>query len=134
MWDNIGEKIKELAKIIFFVGVAILSLACIIVTVIKPEFMKFAVAILAGGAAVLLLTAYVFYGFGEIVIRICDVSNDYFERKEREEKGEREKMQPIVTEEDEAVLRLEALLRLKECGAITEEEYNNKKEEILDRI
>lgn len=134
MWDNIGEKIKDTAVVLFGFGALVLGIGGIIFVLIDRDYIKYVLPISGGGILILLVICYLLYGFGEIVQRVCDVTNDYFERKEREEKSEREKIQPIVTEEDEAVLRLEALLRLKECGAITEEEYNKKKEEILDRI
>ena len=41
----------------------------------------------------------------------------------------------IITEEDaEALAKIEALYELKSKGAITEDEYSEKKKEILDRI
>lgn len=134
MWDNIGEKIKDTAVVLFGFGALVLGIGGIIFVLIDRDYIKYVLPISGGGILILLVICYLLYGFGEIVQRVCDVTNDYFERKEREDKEKAKRWQPPVTRQDDALAKLERLTRLKERGAISEEEYNKKKEEILKYI
>ena len=44
------------------------------------------------------------------------------------------KLGSTEAKQDDSLTKLKRLINLKESGAISEEEYNKKKEEILDRI
>ena len=75
MFDNIGEKIKKLAIVIFAIeGVAAFILGfCLIITVTKFAVLGFILMII--GPIVALISSWLLYGFGVLVEKVCFISD-----------------------------------------------------------
>lgn len=109
MFDNIGGKIKGLAKVLFWLQV----IAAVIVGIVLVEdteglSLLFALA----GVPVAWISAWFLYGFGEIIDKLCDI--------ERNTRGGERKSEAQSNVDSERVNKIE---KLRSQGLITEEEY-----------
>ncbi len=109
MYNNIGKKIKVLAKVLAWIGIAasvISGLAMIIASsrVGGPMALTGILAMVLG-SLLSWVSSFVLYGFGEIVENSALIAG-----KKESPSGNREK----------------ALFKMKEEGLITEEDYNEK--------
>jgi hypothetical protein len=78
MFDNIGKKIKGLAKVICFLGI-ILAI-CIGVYEIGNGNNGFSgLIIIIGGALISWVSCFVLYGFGELVDKVCDIAENFYD-------------------------------------------------------
>ena len=81
MYDNIGEKIKGLAKVIFILG-AVLSFIAGFILILSYLILIFAgLLICILGPIFSWILSCVLYGFGELIDKACDI-----ERNTRKEK------------------------------------------------
>ena len=105
MFEEIGKKIKILAKISFILEV-IVSLVCGIVyayvgvnanktiyygnnTTFEIKFVFGGVGIFLIGVIIAWISNFVLYGFGELVDKVCDIADDVREIKSNtKDKGE----------------------------------------------
>ena len=109
MFDNIGGKIKGLAKVLFWLEV----IAAVIVGLVLVEdtdglSLLFAIA----GVLVAWISAWFLYGFGEIIDKLCDI--------ERNTRGGERKSEAQSKVDSERINKIE---KLRSQGLITEEEY-----------
>lgn len=109
MFDNIGGKIKGLAKVLFWLE----AIAAVIVGIVLVEdtdglSLLFAIA----GVLVAWISAWFLYGFGEIIDKLCDI-----ERNTRDGERKSEAQSKIDSE------RISKIEKLRSQGLITEEEY-----------
>ncbi len=120
MFDNIGEKIKGLAKIIFWIE----AIGAFMVGLVLAEATDgISMLIAVGGALVAWISSWFLYGFGEIIDKLCAI-----ERNTRH--GERKSVAQAKIETE----RIDKIEKLRSQGLITEEEYNKKRAEILDKL
>ncbi len=109
MYNNIGKKIKVLAKVLAWIGIAasvISGLGMIIVSSRAGGAMSLiGILTMVLGSLLSWVSSFVLYGFGEIVENSALIAG-----KKEPPSGGREK----------------ALLKMKEEGLITEEDYNEK--------
>lgn len=114
MYDNIGRKIKILAKAIFIIEAIAAAITGITLMLSDEDS-----GIVALGLLILLLVpflawvfSWVLYGFGEIIDKVCEI--------------ERNTRSGIRTSETQAKIdadRIDKIEKLRSQGLITEEEY-----------
>lgn len=113
MYEDIGKKIKLMAK----VGTIVQAVVCVIVGIIliavTPYLIGLGFLIILLGPVLAWLNSFMRYGFGELVDKIYDI-----ERKVSVVSGRGGQSQI-----DPECLR--ALQRLRALGTITEEEYQD---------
>ena len=107
MYDNIGKKIKSMAKVIFWIetisaGIALIGLSPI----------SLGVLIGIGGFGIAVMTTWLIYGFGELIDKVSDIARNTYkndgksEAQLKDEYGRKEKIEALRSQ-----------------GLITEEEY-----------
>ena len=109
MFDNIGGKIKGLAKVLFWletIAAAIVGLGL----VDGSEGLSLLFALV--GVLVAWISAWFLYGFGEIIDKLCDI--------ERNTRGGERKSEAQAKVDSERIGKIE---KLRSQGLITEEEY-----------
>jgi hypothetical protein len=74
MYDNIGEKIKSLAKANFFVEALAAIIVGIVLWIETEEW--WCVLIILCGPIVALVSSWLLYGFGEIIDKLCDIEQN----------------------------------------------------------
>ena len=109
MFDNIGGKIKGLAKVLFWLE-AIASVIVGLVLVEDTEGLSLLLAI--AGVLVAWVSSWFLYGFGEIIDKLCDI--------ERNTRGGERKSEAQSKVDYERISKIE---KLRSQGLITEEEY-----------
>ncbi len=109
MFDNIGGKIKGLAKVLFWIE-AISAVIAGLVTVEVTE--GFSLLFALAGILVAWISSWFLYGFGEIIDKLCDI--------ERNTRGGERKSEAQVRVDSERISKIE---KLRSQGLITEEEY-----------
>lgn len=117
MFDNIGKKIKSLAKILCWVGIIAYVIAAIIMIAIgmdeyEEELTAFGVILLFVGPLMSWISSFFMYGFGELIDKACDI--------ERNTRSGEIKSEAQVKADYERVNKIE---KLRSEGLITEEEY-----------
>ena len=109
MYDNIGRKIKGLAKA-FFILEATAAIIAGIVLMANDEGIGLLVLIL--GPVVAWVSTWLLYGFGELIDKTCDI--------ERNTRGGERKSEAQSKVDAERINKIE---KLRSQGLITEEEY-----------
>ena len=117
MFDNIGKKIKSLARVLCWVGVIVYVIAAIIMIVIGIEeyedtLSALGVILLFVGPLMSWISSFFMYGFGELIDKVCDIERNTHG-------GERKSVAQAKVETE----RIEKLERLRTQDLITEEEY-----------
>ena len=73
MFDNIGGKIKGLAKVLFWLeAIAAVIVGFVLVEGTEGLSLLFAIA----GVLVAWISAWFLYGFGEIIEKLCDIERN----------------------------------------------------------
>lgn len=111
MYDNIGEKIKGLAKVVFIIG-AIVDVIAGVDLMSSDQYVLIGLFVMLLGPVVAWAFSWLIYGFGEIIDKTCDI--------ERNTRGGERKSQAQSKVDSERISRIEKLLSQ---GLITEEEY-----------
>ncbi len=109
MFDNIGSKIKTLAKVVFWVE-AVIAVIVSLALLDATEGLSLLYSIL--GVLAALITAWFLYGFGEIIDKLCQI-----------EKNTRSGDTQSDTQSKSDLERLDKIEKLRAEGLITEEEY-----------
>ena len=109
MFDNIGGKIKGLAKVLFWLE-AIAAVIVGLVLVESTDCLSLLYAIVA--VLVAWISAWFLYGFGEIIDKLCDI--------EKNTRGGERKSEAQSKVDSERISKIE---KLRSQGLITEEEY-----------
>ena len=112
MYDNIGSKIKGLAKGTFIVEAIAAFISGIALMAAEDDLIGAGVLIMLLGPVVAWVSSWVLYGFGELIDKTCDI--------ERNTRGGERKSVAQTKVDTERVNKLE---RLRKEGLITEEEY-----------
>lgn len=120
MFENVGEKIKKLAKYECWAGIVLSIILAIIMFVTADEvswkeedvYLIYGWVFLVIGPAISICNSYFIYGFGELIQKVSNI-----ERNTRVDQ-QKSKTQTAVDYE-----RIEILEKLRAQGLITEEEY-----------
>lgn len=67
MFDNIGNKIKTLSKLLCYVGMAVCIIAGIVVATIDEDLILIGVLVAVVGSALSWVNSFLLYGFGQLV-------------------------------------------------------------------
>ena len=73
MYNNIGKKIKILAKATFIIEAIAAVISGIALMPIDDEFILFGLLIMFFGPVVAWVSSWILYGFGELVDKTCDI-------------------------------------------------------------
>ena len=111
MYDNVGAKIKTLAKVMAIVGAIASVVAGLAVIAFDGDYFLIGVIITVVGAVMAWLSSLMLYGFGELIDKASEI-----ERNTRASGGK--KVQNKIDSE-----RIGKLENLRSAGLITEEEY-----------
>lgn len=119
MFDNIGTKIKSLAKIVCWVGIIITVIAGIVMLASGNDISSpIGLVLIVAGPIGSWISSFFVYGFGELIEKTTEIAEN------TKPKGVTSITPQGVTEgvEDKKVL----LKKWREQGLITEEEYQQK--------
>lgn len=120
MYENIGGKIKMMAKITAIVLAAAAVIAGIAVLIVtEGDGALIALPIMIIGPFFAWISSFILYGFGELIDKVSEI--------ERNTRGGATKSREQSKADDERVKKLE---RLRSQGLITEEEYRNALEQV----
>ena len=112
MYDNIGKKIKSLAKWTFIVEAIAAIITGISLLVADEDLILAGLLTFFCGPIVAWVSSWLLYGFGEIIDKLCDIE---FNTRSSARKS------PVKTTQDRE--RINKLDKLLSQGLITEEEY-----------
>jgi len=121
MFDNIGAKIKRLAKILCWVGIAASFILAIIMFVSAEEgsystegmYRGFGLAFLFIGPLASWVSSFFIYGFGELIETNCELARN---------------TRNICAEYAEKLIEDEY-----KSGKLSEEDYNRKRNEVFTK-
>ena len=113
MFNNIGKKIKILAKILLIVELAIVEIIGLDwLTFDDEQFVAIGLLMMFVAPVVLWISSWFMYGFGELIDKTCDIARN---TRQGEIKSEAQ-----VKVDNERISKLE---NLRAQGLITEEEF-----------
>lgn len=111
MFENIGKKIKVLAKVIFFIEAISAIIAGFVLCMEEDEML---IIISFVGPIVAWISSWLLYGFGELIDKVCDI-----------EKSTRNITATPENPTRSETVRRDQLESLRLKGMISEEEYQN---------
>ena len=76
MYDNIGGKIKGLAKATFIVEAIAAVITGIALMVDDEDMIPFGLILLIAGPAIAWASSWLLYGFGELIDRVCEIAKN----------------------------------------------------------
>ena len=124
MFDNIGGKIKALAKVVCWIGIIV---SCIVGFVMLINSNAVGLLIAGVGSLSSWIGSFVLYGFGQLIensdrlaAHLCPYEENEMDRRESEEQTKAHK------KEEEFKL----ILKQREEGLISEEEFNERVNEL----
>ena len=112
MYDNIGGKIKGLAKASFIVATIAEVITGIALMAADEDLILYGLLVMVVGPIVAWVSSWLLYGFGELINKASDI--------ERNTRGGERKSEAQAKVDSERVNKIE---KLRSQGLITEEEY-----------
>ncbi len=112
MYDNIGGKIKVLAKVIAIVEAIAAVIIGIVIIVPDDVMIPAGLLVMLAGALIAWVSSWLLYGFGELIDKTCDIARNTYGGERKSE------AQSKVDYE-----RISKIEKLRSQGLITEEEY-----------
>ena len=119
MYDNIGGKIKGLAKATFIVEAIASVITGIALMAADKDFIFIGLPAMVLGPIVAWVSSWLLYGFGEIIDKLCSIErntgmimNPAELKKEIKKKQEARKKQEAIAKEENSVY-----VECPECGA-----------------
>ena len=112
MYDNIGKKIKGLAKAVFIVEAIAMVITGIALMASDEYMIPIGLLVMVVGPLVAWVSSWLLYGFGELIDKTCDI--------ERNTRGGERKSEAQSKIDSERISKIE---KLRSQGLITEEEY-----------
>lgn len=76
MYENIGGKIKGLAKATFIVEAIAAVITGIILMVDNDDMIPFGLVLLIVGPAIAWASSWLLYGFGELIDKVCEIAKN----------------------------------------------------------
>lgn len=119
MFDNIGSKIKMLAKVICWVGIIMSCLSGLIILINGDDGAGVGLVIMIVGSLTSWVCSFFAYGFGELIDKTTEVAAN------TKKMAMNPPTQPSTTED-----KLATLEKWRAQGLITEEEYLVKKSQL----
>ena len=123
MYDNIGEKIKGLAKGFFIAGAVLTFIAGVSVMAVDEDLIVIGLPVMLLGPIISWISSWMLYGFGELVDKVCDIELNTCG-------GEKRNAAPLNSYSE----RISKIDTLRSQGLITEEEYQAKRKEIISNL
>ena len=135
MYENIGGKIKGLAKVIFGIEAVAAVIAGISILASGNDDLAFVgLLVIVGGPILAWASSLVLYGFGELIEKACEIEQNT-RGEEIKPKPRKEANFKAQVEANSARKNLENSLKslgdARALGIITEEEYQKQKEQLL---
>ncbi len=112
MYDNIGGKIKGLAKVLFIVTAIAEVITGIALMATDEDLILYGFLVMIVGPIVAWVSSWLLYGFGELIDKASDI--------ERNTRGGERKSEAQSKVDSERISKIE---KLRSQGLITEEEY-----------
>ncbi len=112
MYDNIGGKIKGLAKATFIVEAIAAVITGIALMATDEDLIGYGLLVMLLGPIVAWVSSWLLYAYGELVDKACDI--------ERNTRGGERKSEAQTKVDEERISKIE---KLRSQGLITEEEY-----------
>ena len=112
MYDNIGGKIKGLAKATFIVEAIATVITGIALMASDEDMIPVGLLVMVVGPIVAWVSSWLLYGFGELIDKTCDIARNTYGGERKSE------AQSKVDYE-----RISKIEKLRSQGLITEEEY-----------
>ena len=119
MFNNIGGKIKILAQVVFWLGIIVSFLVGIILINQDENTVLIGFLVLVLGSLFSLIGSFMTYGFGQLI-----ENSDILVAEKNADKSEAAR--PVETIND----KIDTLSKWKQQGLITEQEYNQKMENL----
>ena len=95
MYDNIGNKIKILAKVTFVLG-AIASVIGAVILFFNDTHILLCIITAVAGSLFSWISTWLLYGFGEIIDKLCDIEENT--KKNHFQKPEKQSTPKIICE------------------------------------
>ena len=76
MFDNIGGKIKSLAKVTCWIGIIISLIAAIVMMISSKYAVLFGLLVLIVGPLISWISSFALYGFGELIETNCEIAKN----------------------------------------------------------
>lgn len=118
MFENVGEKIKNVAKTVFVVGIIVSiieALPYMTDDIVFEDYWYMAFLTIIVGSIAAWIISLMVYGFGELIVKANEI-----ERNTRDGEAKSEAQMTMDA------LRIAKLEKLRAEGLITEEEYQQK--------
>ena len=112
MYNNIGGKIKGLAKASFIVAAIAAVITGIALMATDEDLILYGLLVMVVGPIVAWVSSWLLYGFGELIDKASDI--------ERNTRGGERKSEAQSKVDSERINKIE---KLRSQGLITEEEY-----------
>ena len=112
MYNNIGGKIKGLAKAVFIVGAIAAVIMGIALMASNEDMTPIGLLVMAVGPLVAWVSSWLLYGFGELIDKTCDIAWNTHGGKRKSEAQSKADYE-----------RISKIEKLRSQGLITEEEY-----------
>ena len=98
MYDNIGGKIKGLAKAVFIVEAVAAVITGIALIANSRYLIPYGLLVMLLGPIVAYISSWLLYGFGELIDRVCEVAkNTSPETNNQEDRDHDENIKKIAT-------------------------------------
>ena len=139
MYDNIGRKIKGLAKALFIVEAIVAFIAGIVLMAIDEDFILLGLLFMFLMPVAAWISSWLLYGFGELVEKACDIEQSIYQSErslrkiaaksaEHSTTGENASVQNEIAKKEvvssDIDKRFSGLKKLLSKKLITEEEYS----------
>lgn len=122
MYDNIGEKIKGLAKFVAILGSIAMILLGIFLFAEDEDLIPLGLVVFFFGPVFSWILSWLTYGFGELIDKTCNIERCICKGSSERIYDKNPPKNPKTDDESENK-RLEKLELLRVQGLITEEEY-----------
>lgn len=126
MFNEIGKKIKMLAKVSFYIMAGIIGIVGIVVAVSSIDEEPLVSFLTLLGTALVIFFAwiatFVLYGFGELIDKACEIS-DKLEMNEKSNVNSNYNQSSNYNQNSKYNKKNQELNRLRQLGLITEEDY-----------
>jgi uncharacterized OB-fold protein len=87
VYNNIGTKIKELAKFIAWMGIIGSAIICIILFVVDDDMAGICIGVLIGGSLISWISSLFMYGFGELINKTTEIARNTALTNSRQKKS-----------------------------------------------
>ena len=121
MYSNIGGKIKALAIGLFAVETLASVFYSLVMVVEDPDMIVLAFLTILFGPIVAWISTWLLYGFGELIDKATEIAENTAPKKNAPAAKPAAPVAANAVAEKQA--RIDALLKLREQGLISEEEY-----------